>query len=187
MYSLRTSRRCRSLVISIRSRHSRRALAIHLSAIAFARGARTVALMIRTPAAVSTASNAAVNLTSPDKKREAGSVILEAHQQVPGLLRHPLPRRVAGDPGQVHRAALYPVASGRKGLHVRADAEAPGHPRQRPRRTPRRCPRRTPRGRDRPGRRSPATPEPAPLTRPSTPSAGLAPAWPWTPGLPWPP
>jgi hypothetical protein len=28
-------------VISIRSRHSRRALAIHLSAIAFARGART--------------------------------------------------------------------------------------------------------------------------------------------------
>ena len=33
MYSPRTSRRCRSPVISIRSRHSRRALAIHLSAI----------------------------------------------------------------------------------------------------------------------------------------------------------
>jgi hypothetical protein len=31
--------RCRSTVISIRSRHSRRALEIHRSAIAFARGA----------------------------------------------------------------------------------------------------------------------------------------------------
>ena len=51
-------------MISIRSRHSRRALAIHLSAIAFARGARTGVLMIRTPMAVNTASNAAVNLAS---------------------------------------------------------------------------------------------------------------------------
>ena len=51
-------------MISIRSRHSRRALAIHLSAIAFARGARTGALMIRTPTAASTASNAVVNLAS---------------------------------------------------------------------------------------------------------------------------
>jgi hypothetical protein len=38
---------CRSLVISIRSRHSRLALAIQRSAIAFARGARTGVLMIR--------------------------------------------------------------------------------------------------------------------------------------------
>jgi catechol 2,3-dioxygenase len=37
--SLRTSRRCRSLVISIRSGHSRRALAIQRSATAFAQGA----------------------------------------------------------------------------------------------------------------------------------------------------
>jgi hypothetical protein len=51
-------------VISIRSRHSRRALEIHRSAIAFARGARTAVLIIRTPAAASTASKAAVNLAS---------------------------------------------------------------------------------------------------------------------------
>jgi len=50
--------------MGIRSRHSRRALAIRRSAIAFALGARTGALMIRTPMAVNTASNAAVNLAA---------------------------------------------------------------------------------------------------------------------------
>jgi MmyB-like transcription regulator ligand binding domain len=58
-YSPRTRRRCRSPVISIRSRHSRRALAIQRSAIAFARGACTGVLMIRTPIAVKTASKEA--------------------------------------------------------------------------------------------------------------------------------
>ena len=47
-----------------RSRHSRRALAIQRSAIAFARGAWTGVFTIRTPIAVNTASNAAVNFVS---------------------------------------------------------------------------------------------------------------------------
>jgi hypothetical protein len=47
MYSPRTSRRCRSLVISMRSRHSRRPLAIQRSAMAFARQvANTLAELI---------------------------------------------------------------------------------------------------------------------------------------------
>jgi hypothetical protein len=93
------------LVISIRSRHSRRALAIYLSAIAiaiaFARGARTGVLMIRTAAEVNTASNAAVNLVSRSLIRNlrALGLIVKVHQQVPGLLGHPLSRRVSGDPG----------------------------------------------------------------------------------------
>lgn len=42
--------------------HSRRALAIHRSQIAFARGAWTGVVMIRMPAAAKTASNASVYL-----------------------------------------------------------------------------------------------------------------------------
>jgi hypothetical protein len=37
----------------------------------------------------------------PDQELDAVRVILEVHQQVTGLLRHPLPRRMRGDPGQV--------------------------------------------------------------------------------------
>ena len=44
--------------------HSRRALAIQRSQIAFARGARTGVVMTRMPAAVKTASNAPVYLAS---------------------------------------------------------------------------------------------------------------------------
>jgi len=44
--------------------HSRRALAIHRSQIAFARGARTGVVMTRVPVAVKTASNASVYLAS---------------------------------------------------------------------------------------------------------------------------
>jgi hypothetical protein len=29
-------------------------------------------------------------------------MIFEVHQQVPGLLGHPFPRRVSRDPGQLH-------------------------------------------------------------------------------------
>ena len=79
-------------VISIRSRHSRRALVIHRSAIAFARGAWTGVLMIRTPAAANTASKAAVNLASRSRIRNsARPPVSEAHRQVAGLLGHPLP------------------------------------------------------------------------------------------------
>ena len=56
--------RCRSLVISIQSRRSLRALANQRSVIAFARGACTWVLTIRTPPVVNTASNAAVSLAS---------------------------------------------------------------------------------------------------------------------------
>ena len=48
----------------MRSVHSRRALAIHRSQIAFARGAWTGVVMIRMPVAVKTASNAPVYLAS---------------------------------------------------------------------------------------------------------------------------
>jgi hypothetical protein len=47
-----------------RSVHSRRALAIQRSQIAFARGARTGVAMTRMPAATKTASNAPVYLAS---------------------------------------------------------------------------------------------------------------------------
>ncbi|HEY2270289.1 MAG TPA: hypothetical protein VGI96_47265 [Streptosporangiaceae bacterium] len=56
-------------MISIRSGRARRAPAIWRSAIAFARGARTGVLMIRIPAAVSTAPNAAVNVASRSRMR----------------------------------------------------------------------------------------------------------------------
>jgi len=38
----------------------------------------------------------------PDQELEAVSPVFEVHQQVTGLLGHLLPRRVDGDPGQVH-------------------------------------------------------------------------------------
>ena len=61
--------------------------------------------MIRTPAAASTASNAAVNLASRSRiKNFKGRPVFEVHQQVPGLLGHPLSRRVGGDSGRVHLA-----------------------------------------------------------------------------------
>jgi len=58
------SARCRRPAMRSRSVHSRRALAIHRSQIAFARGAWTGVVMIRMPAAVKTASNASVYLAS---------------------------------------------------------------------------------------------------------------------------
>ena len=40
----------------------------------------------------------------PDQELEAVRVIAGVHQQVAGLLGHPLPRRVSRDPGQVDAA-----------------------------------------------------------------------------------
>lgn len=68
----RTSRKCRSPVISIRPRHSRRALDTQRSSAAFARSARTGVLMIRMPIAVNTASKA-VNLASRSRSRNLKS------------------------------------------------------------------------------------------------------------------
>jgi hypothetical protein len=69
MHSLRTSRRCRSLVICIRSRRSERPLAMQRSAIAFARGDRTGVLITRVPLPEKTSSNTAVNLLSRSRIR----------------------------------------------------------------------------------------------------------------------
>src|SRR6266566_8091718 len=80
----------------------------HLSACAFARGARGGIFITWIPAA-NTASNAVVNFASrslirPDQEPEPLSLFAEVHQQVPGLLGHPVAGRVGGDPGQVHPA-----------------------------------------------------------------------------------
>ncbi len=57
--------------------HSRRALAIHRSQIAFARGAWTGVAMIRMPAAVKTASNN-LALSLPKRLRTSLAVIVRA-------------------------------------------------------------------------------------------------------------
>jgi hypothetical protein len=70
-------------VISVRSRHSRRALPIQRSAIAFARGACTGVLMIRTPMAVNTASKGSeLGIAVTDHELEGGGLIAEIHQQI---------------------------------------------------------------------------------------------------------
>ena len=61
--------RCSSRSVLPAARHSWRALAIQRSAIAFARGAWTGVWMIRTPVALNTASNAAVNFVSRSRIR----------------------------------------------------------------------------------------------------------------------
>jgi hypothetical protein len=60
--------------------------------------------MIRTPIAVNTASNAALNLgvPVPDQELQALRLTVEVHQQVAGLLGHPRACGVGGDPGQVY-------------------------------------------------------------------------------------
>jgi hypothetical protein len=40
----------------------------------------------------------------PYQELEALGPVVEVHQQVPGLLGYPLPRRMSGDPDQVHSA-----------------------------------------------------------------------------------
>ena len=75
---------------SIRSRYSRRALAIHRSAMAFAERRGELGVPV------------------PHEEFEAVSVIVQVHQQVASLLGRPLPRRVGGDPGQVHAAGAVP-------------------------------------------------------------------------------
>ena len=91
MYSPRTSRRFRSPVISIRSRHSRRALAIHLSAIAFARGAWTG--VFDDPHAdggeYGVEGRGELGVPVADQELQAASLVFEVHQEVAGLLDHP--------------------------------------------------------------------------------------------------
>jgi hypothetical protein len=71
-YSPRTNRGCRWPVISVRSKHSRRALATHRPAIAFARGAWTGVFTVGMPAAVKAASDAAVNVASRSRIKDVG-------------------------------------------------------------------------------------------------------------------
>ena len=93
-------------MISIRSRHSRQALAIQRSAIAFARGARTGVLMIRTcdRGEHGVERRGELSVPVPDQELKALGPIVKVHQQVPGLLDHPLLRGMCGDSGQVHAA-----------------------------------------------------------------------------------
>ena len=91
---------CRSPVISIRSGHSRRALATQRSATAFARGAWRGVLMIRAPTAGEhgVERRGELGIPVPDQELEAISLALEVHQQVTGLLGHPLADGVGGCP-----------------------------------------------------------------------------------------
>ena len=76
------------------------------SAIAFARGARIGVRMIRISARehrVEGADERAVPVA--DQEPELVDVVAEVHQQVAGLLGHPGPGGVGGDPGDVHAAA----------------------------------------------------------------------------------
>ena len=43
-----------------------------------------------------------LGIAVPEQELDTVSLILEGHQQVACLLGHPLPRRMGGDPGQVH-------------------------------------------------------------------------------------
>src|SRR5262249_26013304 len=61
---------------------------------------------IRVSAAVDTASNAAVNfgVPVPAQEFEAVCLVFNVHQQVAGLLDHPLTRGMGGDPGEAPAA-----------------------------------------------------------------------------------
>jgi hypothetical protein len=94
-------------VISIRSRHSRRALAIQRSAIAFARGDRTGALTTRVPLPEKTSSNAAVNLLSRSRiKTGSCRPLAKIRQQITGLLGGPRPGRMSRHAQDMHRPGL---------------------------------------------------------------------------------
>ena len=94
-------------MISKWSRHSRRSVPMKLSAMAFARGARTGVRMMRMSAPAKTASKAAVNLaiSVADQEPELLGVVAEVHEQVAGLLGHPGAGGMGGDPGEVYAAA----------------------------------------------------------------------------------
>jgi len=76
------------------------------SVIAFARGARIGVRMIRMSVPVKTASNVAVNFVVPvaDQEQELVGAFAEVHQEVAGLLGHPVPGGVGGDSGEVYAA-----------------------------------------------------------------------------------
>jgi len=75
--------------------HSRRALAIHRSQIAFAGGAWTGVVMIGVPVAVKTAPNVPVYLASRSLIRnfKAAGLFAGVHGRVPGLLDQLHPRK----------------------------------------------------------------------------------------------
>jgi hypothetical protein len=77
--------------MSIRSVHSRRTVPTQRSANEFAGGACGGALITSMPALVNTASKTAVNLLSPvaEQEPQPGHALVELHQQISCLLRHP--------------------------------------------------------------------------------------------------
>jgi hypothetical protein len=92
--------------------------------------------MVSSPARLRRAGLRVAGHQHPVQALAAVSVIPEVHQQVTSLLRHPLPRRVSCDPGQVHAAGAvldvsFDLAHGkaltRLALALTADEAAQDH------------------------------------------------------------
>ena len=84
--------------------HSRRRVPIQRSQIAFARGAWIGVRTIWMPSEVKTASKLTVYLASRSRIKEPKRC-LEVHEQVTGLLGHPLPGWVLGEAKKVHSSS----------------------------------------------------------------------------------
>ena len=90
------------------SRHSRRSVPIHLSTIAFARGAR---IGVSDDPDVGTGEHGIERggefaVSVADQEPEPVGVFAEVHEQVAGLLGDPVSGGVGGDSGEVHAAAV---------------------------------------------------------------------------------
>lgn len=90
--------------MSVQSRHSARTVPTHLSAKAFAFGARIGVQMILVPSALNTASKEPENLVSRSwiKKRGVVPLFLQCPGDVSCLLGDPGRIRIAGRSGHVH-------------------------------------------------------------------------------------
>ena len=88
--------------------HSRRALAIHRSQIAFARGACTGVVMIGMPGRGEDGVERVGVFGVPvsDQELQAVGALAEVHERVPGLLDRRCGGGVGGDAGQVHAAIV---------------------------------------------------------------------------------
>ena len=92
--------------MSTRSVHSRRTVPTQRSANEFARGACGGDLITSMAAPVNTASKTAVNFASRSRSRNRSPdrALVELHQQISGLLRHPGAGRMGGHPDDVNAA-----------------------------------------------------------------------------------
>jgi hypothetical protein len=102
-YWVSTAMRWWRLMISIRSSSSRRAVAIHRSAVAFAGGACIGVRRMRMASLLNAASKTLVNLLSrgPDQHRELRRAVAEVHHEVACVLGHPGTAGVGGGSEEV--------------------------------------------------------------------------------------